>query len=416
MTERLYYKDGFVSEFDATVVETRSLDGRQAVLLDRTAFYPTSGGQLSDTGVLMTAGAKLTVTEIAEDSGGEVLHFMEGEAPGAGTPVHGSVEMERRRDHMQQHSGQHVLSAAFVRLFGLPTLSFHMGEHVGPDGEPKTCTIDLEAKSIDEAQLREAERLANAIVTEDRPVEIRFARPDEARAMGVRKLPPELRDEVRLIDIQDFDLNACGGTHVRRTGQIGPILLRKIEKVKQGIRVEFVCGQRAISIARRDFEALAQAAAVYSAHMWSLPEQIRKSLDEVKAAQKESKKLQEEVAELYAERMLRENAGGTGARIITRVFSDRDLGFIKILAHKLTAAGDQANGTIVALLGSGGPQPALVFAKSAGGPFDMGALLKETMAALGGRGGGNREMAQGGAPAGADLERAIAAARQRLEH
>ena len=214
--------------------------------------------------------------------------------------VRGFIDVERRRDHMQQHSGQHVLSAAFVELFELPTVSFHMGE--------ESCTIDLDikgdAKGLSPEQVRRAEERANQIVFEDRPVKTHFATVEEARDMGLRKLPPAGRERLRIIDIAGFDLCACGGTHVRSTGQVGAILLRKVEKVKQGTRVEFVCGERAVNFARKDYETLAEAAALYSAQLWNTPEQINKSLDELKSASKREHKLLEEVAELTAAKML----------------------------------------------------------------------------------------------------------------
>jgi alanyl-tRNA synthetase len=441
---RLYYTDSSLLDFDAAVTDVLELGGRTAVVLERSAFYPASGGQVFDTGWLVTEnGAKLRVEEVAEDEHGEVLHFVgagegapdvstgSGQAVrgGATSParaavvlrpgmcVHGSVDGVRRRDHMQQHSGQHVISAAFIRLFQMPTVSFHMGEHTdSSSAAPKSCTIDLDAKSLAEAQVREAELLANAVVMEDRPVEVRFATVEQARAMGVRKIPPELRDELRLIDIRDFDLNACGGTHVRSTGQIGPILLRKTEKVRQGVRVEFLCGERALRTARQDYTTLTDAAGAYSTHIWEVPQQIRKSLDEIKAGQREKKKLLEELAELHAARLLAETSqqAGTilavadeplGARFIVREFAERDAAFIKLLAQKITAGSIVP---VVALLSAGsGPQPALVFAQTPGGPYDMGALMQRAMSRLGGRGGGNKDLAQGGAPAGADVSAVI---------
>jgi len=297
---------------------------------------------------------------------------------------------------MQQHSGQHVLSAAFEKLFGFATVSFHMGDD--------SCTIDLAADAVTGKQLKAAEVLANQVVAEDRPVEISFVSPDEARAKGVRKIPPAEREKLRLINILDFDLNACGGTHVRSTGQIGGILLRKTEKVKQGLRVEFVCGLRAIRTARRDFETLTEAAAVFSTHIWEVPQQIRKSLDEIKAAQKAQHRLLEEVAELQAQHLLQSAEDRGKHKLVVQFFFDRDLGFIKMLAQRLTKSGKA-----VALLGCGGPQPSLVFAQTAGLANDMGALMKQTVQQLGTRGGGNRDMAQGGAP---DSARAGQALRQ----
>jgi alanyl-tRNA synthetase len=399
LTERLYYTDSFVHDFEAQVKSVADHAGRLALTLDRSAFYPASGGQVFDTGWIELAGsdARLHVDEVAEDEQtGEVVHYLEAGTATLtpGTVVRGSIDPERRRDHMQQHSGQHVLSAAFEKLYGFATVSFHMGD--------ESCTIDLATEAVSPKQLKAAERLANEIIAEDRPVAIRFATPDEARTMGVRKIPAAEREKLRLIDISEFDLNACGGTHVRSTGQIGAILLRKTEKVKQGTRVEFVCGLRAIDTARRDFETLTEVAAMFSTHTWEVPQQIRKSQDESKAAQKTQHRLLEEVAELQAHAMLQAAELRGVQKLVIQYFAERDLNFIKMLAQKLTRAGQ-----CVALLACGGAQPSLVFAQTPGLGNDMGGLMKQAVQALGTRGGGNRDMAQGGAPDGAKAEEAI---------
>jgi len=384
-TERLYYHDSFLYDFDARVVESLPREGRHAIVLDRTAFYPTSGGQVHDLGMLMADGKQIAITEVADEEDGRVLHFAS--APlFAGTQVHGTVDAARRRDHVQQHSGQHVLSAAFIRLFNMPTVSFHMGE--------ESCTIDLETAGLSAAQAQKAELLANEVIAEDRPVSIRFVPLEEARQLGLRKLPPKQTGDLRLIDISEFDLTACGGTHVRATGQIGSILLRKIEKVKQGVRVEFVCGLRAVNTARRDYTTLTESSALYSSHIYDVPQQVRKSLEETKAAGKAQHKLLEELAELYAERLLAQAAGSP--QVIAQSFPDRDATFIKLLAQKLTAA----QSAVIALLASGAGQPTLVFAQTPGQKSNMGQLMKDAMAQLGGRGGGSADMAQGGLPAG----------------
>jgi alanyl-tRNA synthetase len=243
MTERLYYHDSFLYDFEAEVREV--LDSpRLAVVLDRSAFYPTSGGQVFDTGTITTdAGAKLRVAEVADAEDGRVVHYIEAErdfdkaALKPGNRVRGQIDVTRRRDHMQQHSGQHVLSAAFIRLFNIPTVSFHMADEY--------CSIDLDTPTLTKEQIESAERLANEIILENRSVDVRFVTREEAGKLGLRKLPPTERDELRLINIRDFDLCACGGTHVSQTGQIASVLLRKVEKVRQGWRVEFVAGQRA---------------------------------------------------------------------------------------------------------------------------------------------------------------------------
>lgn len=396
MTDHLYYHDSFLYDFDAQVMEALEHQGKTAIVLDRTAFYPTSGGQVHDLGTLTADGKQIVITEVADDEDGRIFHFAS-EPLAIGTQVHGSVDAARRRDHVQQHSGQHVLSAVFIRLFNMPTVSFHMGE--------ESCTIDLETAGLSAVQAHKAEFMANEVIAEDRPVSIRFVPLEEARQLGLRKLPPRQTGDLRLIDITDFDLTACGGTHVRATGQIGSILLRKVEKVKQGLRVEFVCGLRAVKTARRDYATLTEAAALYSSHIHDVPQQVRKSLEETKAAGKTQHKLLEELAELSAERLLAQAAGSP--QVITEFFPDRDAVFIKLLAQKLTAG----KTAVIALLASCAGQPTLVFAQTPGQKSNMGQLMKDAMAQLGGRGGGSTDMAQGGLPIGVgnvgDVERVL---------
>jgi len=420
MTDRLYYHDSFLYDFDAEVRELAD-SPRPSLILDRSAFYPTSGGQVFDTGWILAGDpndpTKLRVTEVAESEDGRVVHYLEAPVKDVkpGTRVHGQIDASRRRDHMQQHSGQHVLSAAFVRLFNLPTVSFHMADDY--------CSIDLDTPNLAREQVEFAERLANEIIFENRPVDIRFVTRDEATTLGLRKLPPAKGapglagvarpgrgDELRLIDIRDFDLSACGGTHVRQTGQIGSILLRKIEKVRQGWRVEFVAGQRAVSTARRDFTTLTEAAALFSAHIYDLPQQARKSLDEIKSLRKQRERSQEELAEAQAAALLAGTPEANSRKLVVRTFSGRDLNHIKLLAQQLTRLAPNA----VALLATTSPQPSLVFAQSPGQPFDMGALLKQTIAALGGRGGGSKDMAQGGVANGDGIDAALKQIAQKL--
>jgi alanyl-tRNA synthetase len=397
MTDRLYYDDSFLYDFDAevrSVVETQ----RPAVILDRTAFYPTSGGQVHDTGWLVVGDEKHRVTEVVDAEDGRVVHYLDAPLKDAqpGTRVRGEIDAARRRDHMQQHSAQHVLSAAFVRLFNMPTVSFHMTDDY--------CSIDLQiddlaTPSLSKDQVESAERLTNEIVLENRLVDIRFVTRDEAAKLGLRKLPPAERDQLRLIDICDFDLTACGGTHVNRTGQIGGVLLRKYEKVRQGYRVEFVAGQRAVATARRDFNTLTETAALFSAHIYDVPQQARKSLDEIRSLRKEFEQSREELAAAQAAALLAETPESEGRKVVVRTFSGHDLNFIKLLAQKLT----RQSPIVIALLGTESPQPAVVFAQSAGQPHDMGKLLRETLAKLGGRGGGTKDLAQGGVPQSAGI-------------
>lgn len=404
MTHRLYYTDPTLTEFDAQITDIVP-SPRPALVLDSTAFYPTSGGQIFDTGTLRVGNRLLTVTEVAEDEdSGRIVHFVEGELGhiAVADRAHGTIDVARRRDHIQQHSGQHVLSAAFIQLFKMATVSFHMGA--------ESCTIDLATPNLSREQIIQAEELANHVVFEDRPVSIRFVKADQAQELGLRKIPELGKAELRLIDIQDFDLTACGGTHVARTGEIGAILLRKTEKTKQGVRVEFVCGVRALHTARKDYESLNQAAELFSAHIWDVPQQLRKMLDDVKAERKSKQQLLEELAHLNAQRLLGEAPEENGIRVISHAFPERDLSFIKLVAQQATRSGRK----VIVFLGCGTPSPGMVFAQTPGLPFDMSAQIKQATALAGGRGGGTKDLAQGGAQDATKLQMAIAQAAEQV--
>ena len=411
MTDRLYYNDSFLYDFKANVLDIKELkrEGNHstwAVKLDRTAFYPTSGGQPFDRGTISAqsrSGIALetAIEDVFEDEQGEVWHRV-GKVLPIGAEVRGSIDAARRRDHMQQHTGQHLLSAALVRLLGANTVSFHLGEEIS--------TIDLDVQSLSQNDLVRVERLSNEVVAEDRPITVRYATRDQAKSMGVRKLP-DREGEIRLIDIQDFDLNACGGTHGRSSGQIGGLLLRRTEKVKQGVRVEFVCGLRAVTTARRDFEILGEAAGLYPCAAADLVANIGKQRDELRQIQKRESRVLEELAELKAAQLLRETpADAAGRKFIVRNFDDRDANFIKLIAQKLTRS---ASG-VIALLASAQGSPALVFARSSDISSDLGTLLRELVSAAGGRGGGGKDFAQGGVPEPRLLQELLEQARQRL--
>jgi alanyl-tRNA synthetase len=431
MTKRLYYDDSEMTEFESVVedVSGNSAGSRPAVILRESAFYPTSGGQVHDTGWLTLSGTdgnsqRLRVSEVADMENGRVVHYLEAptDLPDVGAKVRGLIDVERRRDHIQQHSGQHVLSAAFIELYQIPTLSFHMAEEY--------CSIDLAPESLSDNQIAGAEKRANKIIFENRPVRIRYVSRAEAEKLGLRKLPPADRDELRLIEFDDFDLSACGGTHVKSSGQIGSILLRKSEKTRQGTRVEFVCGSRAVQTARRDFNALTKAAGLFSAKLWDVPDQIRKTIEDNKILRKQKDDAMEELAELMALNTLREKAETNGRKIVVRVFSDRDISFAKLFAQRLT----RTSTPVVALVASTVEPRGLVFAQtSARTPIqssgqslsqgttrlaiDMGALLKHVLTSIGGRGGGSRDFAQGGLPQGdtVDVERILQQAAATIE-
>jgi alanyl-tRNA synthetase len=286
MTERLYYTDSYVREFQARVVE-RSADGR-TVYLDRTLFYPSSGGQPFDAGSI----AGVAVVDVVDEDD-RIAHLLA--APlGTDGEVAGEIDWTRRFDHMQQHSGQHLLSAVFEELFGLHTVSFHLGA--------ESATIDLEGGPVEARMVMEAERRANQLVSENRAMDVRFE--DARAAQGLRKASGR-EGMLRIVSIDGLDRSACGGTHVRSTGEIGPILLRRTEKIRQSVRVEFVCGGRAVRRARADFEALSNIAQLFSAPLDEVAPLVAAQVETAKAADKARRKLELDLAayrgrELYA--------------------------------------------------------------------------------------------------------------------
>jgi alanyl-tRNA synthetase len=404
MPERLYYSEPFLASFEAHVVDIREVSRNQGqplwqISLDRTAFYPTSGGQPHDTGTLIATAPSGTtlrapILAVEEDDAGEVWHIT-AKPLLAGTAIFGEIDWERRRDHMQQHSGQHLLSAAFLREAGAPTVSFHLGE--------STSTIDLAIESISAEQLRHVEDTANRVIAENRAVTTRNLPRSDAEALlatGTLRKLPEREGDIRVIDIESFDLTACGGTHVRSTGQIGGLLLRGTERVKQGVRVEFVCGLRAVETARRDWTALTRTASALSVGLTLVPEAVDRLIAENKSGNKERQKLREELANYHAARLLVEFPIENGLRIVRRIFPNDDAGYIKLLASRLTASAPQT----CAMLGSTTEEPAkVVLASSADLALDCGAALRKALAIYGLRGGGGPTMAQGQIPA-AELE------------
>ncbi|HTU34965.1 MAG TPA: DHHA1 domain-containing protein [Candidatus Acidoferrum sp.] len=400
MTERLYYHDSFLREFEAKLVscepDPRANADRWRVVLDRTAFYPTSGGQPHDIGKL--GGADVVEVADSED-GHDVVHYTTAALP-VGT-VQGTIHWPLRIDHMQQHTGQHILSAAFVELFQFPTVSFHLGK--------EASTIDLQAPSIVPRHLEEAERRANEIIFDDRIVTVRFGTAEELAEAGIRK-KVDRQGILRAVEIEGFDRQPCGGTHLARTGQAGVLLLRKLERRRDTRRVEFVCGFRALTTAHGDFSALTQAASLLSCGLADVPPSVTKILEERRSLHSSTKRMEDRLADLEARELLSKHgsAGSPGAICVDTVLDDATPAYLALLAAKLTA---QAN--VIALLASR-MAGHIVFAQTKGGAADMGAMLREALSAFGGKGGGTKDFAQGKTPNPADAERILQRARERL--
>jgi alanyl-tRNA synthetase len=373
VTERLYYRDSFLREFDALVISCEKDGERWRIVLDRTAFYPTSGGQPYDTGKL----GDVPVIEVA-DAEHKVVHYASAAIPVG--PVHGVIDWSRRIDHMQQHTGQHLLSAAFIELFGLQTVSFHLGKEIS--------TIDLDTSAAKAELLEKVERRVNEVILEDKPVVIRFGTAEELAEAGIRK-KVEREGILRAIEVEGFDRQPCGGTHLERTGQAGLLLIRKLERRRDQCRVEFVCGFRALAAARGDFSTLTQAASLLSCGLNEVPAVLGKLIEERRVQHGAVKRLEARLGEHEARELLALKAGAEGLRVIASVLDEATPAYLGLLAAKLVA---EAN--VVALLASRASGH-VVFAQTKGLAHDMGALLRDTLKQFDGKGGGAKDFAQG---------------------
>ena len=372
MTQRIYYAEPYRRSFDATVLAVEAVAGHTEVILDQTAFYPTSGGQPFDTGTLGGAA----VTDVIDREDGSIAHIVSGILK-PGDVVTGEIDWARRFDHMQQHTGQHVLSAAFDRLFGVRTESFHMGQ--------LSSTIDL-AREVTASEVAKAEDDANSIVWEDRAVAIRFATAEEAAAMPLRKESGRT-GALRLIDVTDYDLSACGGTHVERTGAIGIIAIGSWEKFKGGSRVEFLCGDRALQRFRVWRGALAAIQKHLSVPPLDMAASIERMQEDAKTVQRTVRGFQEKLAIHEAHALL-----AKGSIVIAEVLEGWDPQGLKAIAVAVTAAQPDA---VVALFTSTSPAQVVV-ARGANSKVDAAALLKQLTEKFGGKGGGKADLAQGG--------------------
>ena len=415
-TERLYYHDSRLLEFEARVISLSETDkGQIAVTLDRTAFYPTGGGQPTDIGSL--GEARVVDCIDADDSG--VLHVIQGPVPQIGETVHGRVDWLRRLDHMQQHTGQHILSAAFVRLFAAPTRSFRVLE--------QECEIDVALDNATDERIEQAVDLANQIIWESRPIKISQVTSEEAASLPLRKEPAR-EGELRVIEIADFDLTPCGGTHARSTGEVGVIAVRSWERAKGLTRIHFTAGIRALRDYRKANKTARTVSALFSAGREDSAALVARLVEENKKLRRRNDGLEEVACRVEAEELLKEandsergtsptvrgsvpgnasdsdwvgdsilNGNSTqdsssAVRVITKVFDDRDAESLKHLALALIA-----HPRVVALLGSrDGDTARLVFARSADASGDMNILMRRACSLIGGRGGGRPDMAQGG--------------------
>ena len=401
-TQRIYYNDAFEKEFEARVLHCELLppDLKAGItaqvlglVLDRTAFYPTSGGQPHDLGKI----GDVNVLDV-RDEGDEIIHIVDRKPEGP--DVHGCIHWPRRFDHMQQHTGQHLLSAMFQERHGMPTVSFHLGADVS--------TIDLRGPEPTDEILEGAERAANQVIFENRPVTTRYGTAEDLAKLGVRK-EVEREGILRAIEIEGADLQPCGGTHVKSTAQIGTLLVRRCTKMRKDWRVEFVCGGRAERAARQDFLLLRAA----SEKLGCAPEEVvagvERAISEREVNFKRTRALLERLAEIEAAQAVREaTPDASGGRVIQRVFEDVEPEFLGAFATNI--AKTERSVALLARRGCGH----VFFAQHPTVGEDMNALLKEVMAKVGGKGGGTRDFARGRLDDPKKAEEALAMAREIL--
>jgi len=391
-TDRLYFADAYLTAFDARVVAREERDGRAVVALDKSAFYPEGGGQPPDHGTLNG----VPVTDVQVDDDGVVWHTIESEL--AGDAAQGVVNWKRRFDHMQQHHGQHLLSAAFEELFGAKTISFHLGAEY--------ASIDL-AGDVTAHQARAAEERTNEVIWEDHPVRARFVGAEELPAIPFRKLP-EVEGPIRVVSVDGFDHSACGGTHPRTTGGVGILHVRRREKRGADTRVEFLCGGRVLHAVREQGALLGRLAASFTVGV----DELENAVTRLRAREEEARaRLGRAVGELLshdARRLVADAARVGGTPVVQVVRDDLSLDEGRTLAREITAAG------AIAIIGLAAGKPQLLVVRPHASDVDCGKLVRDVLARFGGRGGGQPAAAQGGVPDVSQLQDAVAAAAEAM--
>jgi alanyl-tRNA synthetase len=376
VTQRLYYQDAYGTEFDASVVaSTPGKEGTTRVVLDRTCFYPTSGGQPNDTGMLDSQ----PVFDVLEQDG-EVVHCVAGQLQSM--TVHGRINWPRRFDHMQQHTGQHILSQAFLRELNAQTVSFHLGD--------ETSTIDLDRSTLEAAECEAIENLANQVVFGNHPVVAQFVPPDQLGALELRKLPTVQKD-IRIVQVEGFDASPCGGTHVSRTGEVGPIAMRKWERRGQETRVEFVCGWRALHDHHWKTSTINELALAFSVKDQELSQAVFRLMQEATETRRELHHLRDRLRTQEAAKLLGEARKWDQGQVVLHSFEEADAQEVRKLAALLIE-----RPRTMALLAASGVQARLVFGRSEDLSINVAALLRQTCQRFGGGGGGQPHLAQGG--------------------
>jgi alanyl-tRNA synthetase len=401
LSKKLYYEEPYLQEFKGKILEKIKIDGKPALILNNTCFYPTSGGQPNDLGYIQG----VSVVDVIEDKE-KIIHVLKEDIEEeCGDTVIGKIDWKRRFDHMQQHSGQHILSAAFEKLFNADTVSFHLGEEI--------CTLDIMKDDITLEEVKRGEILVNNTVLEDRPIKTYFVKKEELNELNLRKIPPQ-KGKMRIVEIEDFDLCACCGTHCHTTGEVGLIKILKWEKRREKTRLEFICGWRAWEDYFRKNELIKNISNKLTIKDSELGEAIDRMLEEQKGIRKELKEFKEKLQGYEAKRLIDESpTRDNGIKIINKVFEEKNFQEVRGLAQKIINLDD--NIVLLAGIKNKGEREGvkILFACSRVLKYDMNRLIKEAGRFIEGRGGGTPNFAQAGGKRAEGIEGALNFA---LEH
>lgn len=383
MTQKLYYEDPYRKSFSAKIVTQAQDDaGQWFVILNQTAFYPTGGGQPHDTGTLND----VNVTNV-EELDGEIRHYIESPFTNQDAEINGVIDWLRRFDHMQQHAGQHILSAAFEELFDFHTISFHLGS--------ETLTIDLETDGLSEEQAQQAEQRANEIILENRPIKPTWLSPEEAAQFPLRK-QLSVSEDIRLVIIPDYDYNGCGGTHPSSTGQVGSLKIIDWERQKKKIRVQFVCGSRVLNQLHQKHKVLKALSPLLNAPESEMVSATQKLLEAVKDRDKLLEETREALLHYETLELLQSGMTINDQKVINKVFGNRTIQELQKLGRAITA---QAPDSIAVLISESQEKIQLVCARGENAQISMKKLIGELLPQINGKGGGNDSFAQGGGEA-----------------
>jgi len=385
LSKRLYYEEPYLQEFKGKILEKVKIDGKPALILDNTCFYPTSGGQPNDLGYIQG----VSIVDVIEDNE-KIIHILKEELKEKiNFEVVGKIDWKRRFDHMQQHLGQHILSGALMKLWRAETLSFHLGEEV--------CTLDIAKEKLTEEEAKKVEECANEIIFDNRSVKCYFVEGEEKlKRLNLRKVP-EKTGKIRIIEVEDFDLSACGGTHCRATGEVGMIKITKWEKRGEKIRLEFICGRRAWKDYFWKNEVIKNISNKLTIKDSELGEAIDRMLEERKEIGKELKEFKEKLQEYEAKRLIDESSlRDNRIKIINKVFEEKNFQEVRGLVQKIINLDD----SVVVLAGikskGEGEGAKILFACSRILEYDMNELIREAGKFIEGRGGGAPNFAQAG--------------------